>query len=299
MEGVDAPHRRPRILQQITEACESWGFFQVINHGIPISVLDGMIDAVHKYNREPMEEKAKYYNTHNPNAAFRYLPNYNSAKEKVMEWKDTVTVRYAPHPPAHSEWPPSCRDASIDYCEHTKALGATLLTLLAEALCLPPTRLIDSKCMRSQLMYMSYYPSCPQPDLTLGLSGHSDPGAITLLLQDQVGGLQVSNKGRWVAVQPLHGSLVINLGDTLQILSNGRFKSVEHRVVTNAQRSRVSVPTFFLPGTDCTIKIAPIPELLDEHHPPLYKEIAFKDYTKHFLTTRLDGKSCLDLVKIN
>eukprot|EP01018_Ginkgo_biloba_P004050 Gb_26903 [translate_table: standard] len=296
LEGVQGA-RRSQIVRQISQACQTWGFFQVVNHGVPTSLLEEMKNAVHRYNQEPIEEKMKHY-TLRTDTAIRYAPSFNPLKDKVMEWKDTLTIRYAPNPPDFNALPSSCRETVVEYLAQTRILGTTLLTLISEALCLPADRLVNMECMRAQLMLMNYFPRCPQPELTLGLSGHSDPGAVTVLLQDQVGGLQVFMDGRWVAVHPLPGSLVINLGDQIQILSNGRFKSVEHRVVTNFQTSRVSIPVFFYPGNDCPVKFGPIEELLSERNPPLYKEIAYDEYMENFLGKSLDGKSCLELVEL-
>eukprot|EP01018_Ginkgo_biloba_P004054 Gb_05000 [translate_table: standard] len=256
-----------------------------------------MIDAVHRYNHEPVEEKAKYY-SHDFNKAVRYAPSFNLPNDKVLDWKDTLRVFYTPNPPDLNEWPVSCREAVLNYSKEIRVLAATLLTLLSEALCLPPDYLMKIDCMGRQTVAMNYYPPCPQPNLSLGISGHSDPGSVTLLLQDQVGGLQVSNDGRWVTVDPLPGSLVVNIGDRLQIVSNDKFKSVEHRAVTNSRSPRVSIATFFSPESDSTLKFGPIPELLNERNPAHYREIGNDEYMRHFLNRGLKGKSLLEVVRL-
>ncbi|MBO8907890.1 isopenicillin N synthase family oxygenase, partial [Staphylococcus aureus] len=90
----------------------------------------------------------------------------------------------------------------------------------------------------------------PQPDLTLGLKRHTDPGTITLLLQDQVGGLQATKDGgqTWITVQPVEGAFVVNLGDHGHFLSNGRFKNADHQAVVNSNFSRMSIATFQNPA---------------------------------------------------
>ena len=108
-----------------------------------------------------------------------------------------------------------------------------------------------SLLMGSVRTNLNYYPICPNPELTVGVGRHSDVSTLTILLQDLIGGLYVKgNQGEgdnWIHVPPVKGSLVINVGDALQILSNGRYRSVEHRVTANGTKNRISVPIFVIP----------------------------------------------------
>lgn len=110
------------------------------------------------------------------------------------------------------------REVMIEYSEEVMKVGKLLFELLSEALVLNTNHLKDMDCTKSLLLLGHYYPPCPQPDLTLGLTKHSDNSFLTVLLQDDhIGGLQVLHDKYWVDVPPVPGALVVNVGDLLQV----------------------------------------------------------------------------------
>lgn len=110
------------------------------------------------------------------------------------------------------------RETVREYIEEMRKLRGRILGIMSEALGLSTDYLEKLECMQSESMVCHYYPPCPQPHLTYGTSKHSDPSALTFLLQDNIGGLQVLHRDQWVDIAPLPGALVANIGDLMQVV---------------------------------------------------------------------------------
>ncbi|KAB5516031.1 hypothetical protein DKX38_026679 [Salix brachista] len=134
-----------------------------------------------------------------------------------------------------------------------------------------------------------------QPELAMGIPPHSDHGLLTLLIQNGIGGLQIQHKGKWVNVGTHPNSFLVNTGDHLEILSNGRYKSVLHRAMVNNKGTRMSIAMAHGPSLDSVV--SPAPELLvssEGDEPAAYIGMKYKDYLELQQSNKLDGKSCLD-----
>ncbi|XP_056694735.1 1-aminocyclopropane-1-carboxylate oxidase homolog 1 [Spinacia oleracea] len=294
----DLEHRK-KVVEEIREASEKWGFFQVTNHGIPNMVLEDMIKGVRGFFELDNEVKKCYYTRDFVNDKFVYHSNVDLYTGPAANWRDSFSCMMAPNPPRLDELPPSCREILMEYSGQVMKLGIMLFGLLSEALGLKQSHLYDIGCAQGLNVSGHYYPACPQPKLTMGTSKHADIDFLTILLQDQIGGLQVLHQNHWVDVPPIPGALVINIGDHLQLVTNDRFKSVEHRVLANHKGPRVSVASFFSTlFQESSTRFRPIEELVTDENPQKYREITVKEYYAYFLGKGLDGTSVLPHFKI-
>ncbi|KAK9115745.1 hypothetical protein Sjap_014692 [Stephania japonica] len=160
-----------------------------------------------------------------------------------------------------STHPPSFRESLDKYSAEMQRVALVLFGLLAKNLGLEPEKLTDHFKNGTQAVRMNYYPPCPQADKVLGLSLHSDANALSLLLQvNDVQGLQIRRNGTWVSVESIPGALIVNIGDIIEIMSNGRYKSIEHRAVVNPKEECLSIGLFHSPKFDSDV--GPIPDLV-------------------------------------
>ncbi|GMI64200.1 hypothetical protein like AT1G06620 [Hibiscus trionum] len=294
LQGVkDDPGTRKEIVKEVLNASNEWGFFQIINHGIPVSILEEMKVRARMFFEQDDELKKQYYTRDNTKKVV-YNTNFDLLTSPAANWRDSVYCNMAPDPPKPEELPEPFRDMMVEYTDRMMNLGHLLFELISEALGLSPDHLLKIDCAKGLGQLCHYYPACPQPELTMGASKHADSSFLTVLLQDHIGGLQVLHENQWIDVPPVPGALVVNIGDLLQLISNDRLISVEHRVLANSVGPRVSVASFFVTYflSDST-SYGPIKELLLEDNPPKYRETTVIEYMTHFHNRGLAGKSAL------
>ncbi|XP_038717354.1 1-aminocyclopropane-1-carboxylate oxidase homolog 1-like [Tripterygium wilfordii] len=291
-------HRRKDIIDGIREASEKWGAFQLISHGIPISVLDEMIAAARRFHEQPNEVKKELY-SRDPKKSVRYHSNSDLFERKgAADWMDAAAFDFDDGKLDPASLPQICRDAVTEYVRQMIELKNTLSELLSEALGLSSDYLAKMECMEHPSIRFNYYPPCPEPTLTLGSLKHTDPDFFTILLQDNVGGLQVLHQNMWVDVSTVQGGLTVNMGDLMQLITNDKFKSIPHRVLVKQTGPRVSVGCFLYPySTHLSKPFGPIKELLFDQE-PIYRETTVLEYIDYYRSNGGPGNPCLPLFKV-
>ncbi|GLT94060.1 hypothetical protein SLE2022_118210 [Rubroshorea leprosula] len=290
LEKLNGEERALTMLQ-IEDACENWGFFELVNHSIPHELLDTVERLTKEHYKKCMEQRFKEL------VASKGLENANS-EIKDMDWESTFFLRHLPQSNI-AEIP----DLSDEYSKVMKEFAQKLEKLAEELLDLLCENLGLEKGYLKKAFYgskgpnfgtkVSNYPPCPKPDLIKGLRPHTDAGGIILLFQDdKVSGLQLLKDGQWVDVPPMRHSIVINLGDQIEVITNGKYKSVEHRVIAQPQGTgRMSIASFYNPGNDAVIY--PAPTLLEKEaveKKQVYPKFVFDDYMKLYAVLKFQAK---------
>nr|GMD08204.1 gibberellin 2-beta-dioxygenase 1-like [Ipomoea batatas] len=289
----------PAAREQIVKACHEFGFFKVVNHGVPLEAMTKLEEEAVNFFNLPQLEKEK---VGSPNP-------FGYGHKKIGSNGDMGWVEYlfmSTHNPitipGHSQ---------LFRClvkEYIGAVGNTackVLEMIAEGL------KIEAKDMLSRLIRdeksdcwfrINHYPPCTE--LQTGMNGgdligfgeHKDPQVISVVRSNNTTGLQIFvGDGTWLSVPPDHHSLFFNVGDSLQVMTNGRFKSVKHRVLANSIEPRLSM--IYFGGPPLSETIAPLSCLLEEGEETLYNEFTWSEYKNSVYKNRLADNNLLPFQK--
>ncbi|OWM85123.1 1-aminocyclopropane-1-carboxylate oxidase 5 [Punica granatum] len=281
--------KRAQTMAQVANVCEEWGFFQLVNHGIPEELLERVkkvASECYKLEREENFKKSTPVKMLTELVEKKKKKKNESEEEERIEnvdWEDVFTLF------DHTEWAvntPGFKETMVEYRAELKKLAEKVMEVMDENLGLPKGFIKKAFNGSGEAFFgtkVSHYPPCPHPELVNGLRAHTDAGGVILLFQDdKVGGLQILKDGQWIDVQPLPNAIVVNTGDQVEVLSNGRYKSVWHRVQANPNGNRRSIASFYNPSLKATI--APAPELMERaeqeknHNSSSYPKFVFGDY---------------------
>lgn len=286
---------------KLSVSCKDWGFFQVINHGVDQSLLESIEEVANDFFMLPLEEKNKYPMA--PGTVQGYGQAFVFSEDQKLDWCNMFALGVIPHSIRNPKlWPtkPANFCGTLEaYSQEIRKLCQTLLKYIGISLQLKENVFEEMFGEAVQAVRMNYYPACPRPDLVLGLSPHSDGSALTVLQQRKGSsvGLQILKDNNWVPVHPIPNALLINIGDTMEVLTNGRYKSVEHRAVTHKEKDRLSIVTFYAPSY--AVEIGPLPEFVDKNNPCKFRRYNHGEYSKNYLTNKLQGKKPLEFAKIS
>ena len=289
----------------IGAACRDWGFFQIAGHGIPADVIEAVFDQSRRFFALPIADKrALLRSKENPRGYYdrELTKNARDLKEVFDFALEPYPGLPSDHPKnrlpvdGHNRWPaalPGFKPAMSAYFRACEGLGHRLLEAFCLGIGVARGRLRPYfGADHTSFARLNYYPleDPLEPDQAaaasalgdMALHHHSDAGVLTILLQDDVGGLQVFTRGAWLDIPPIAGALVINVGDMMQVWSNDRYPAALHRVRPITDRPRISVPFFFNPAyaTDC----APL-EPLGAGEQPHYRPVNWG----RFRQLRTDG----------
>ncbi|KAL5972651.1 hypothetical protein ACLOJK_039456 [Asimina triloba] len=268
---------------------------QIINHGVKACLMEEMLGVVKGFFSLPWEEKVKYA-SNDVMHPVRYGTSLNTPLAHTRHWRDYLrhyghpvetTIHLWPHNPTNY------REVAKEYLEELWRLLVDLAGVISEGLGLDREHMEMFLGHGFQPIANNYYPPCPEPQLTLGLAAHSDHGFLTILLDNGVQGLQVKHDDRWVTVPRIPGAFIVNAGDCLEMLTNGRYKSVEHRAVVNKESARISIGVGSGPHLDTMV--APLRHLCEEDGGPKFKPVVYGDYVRLQQSITSRGKNALQV----
>lgn len=257
------PSAISNAIMLIDEACQKHGFFQVVNHGIDSELISEAHKNISSFFEMPFLEKQRAEKKAGDISG--YASSFTNRFSSKLPWKETLSFRYSADQQSaykvedyfsnvigedFTQFGRICQE----YCEAMSNLSLVIMELLGMSLGIGPSYLRDFFEGNDSIMRLNYYPPCQKPDQTLGTGPHCDPTSLTILHQDDVGGLEVFFDDKWHSILPDKEAFVVNIGDTFMALSNGIYKSCLHRAVVNNCTPRKSLAFFLSPKMDKVVR---------------------------------------------
>ncbi|KAK4423322.1 Gibberellin 2-beta-dioxygenase 6 [Sesamum alatum] len=268
----DDEGERAKCASEIVRASSEWGFFQVVNHGVSPRLLSQMRREQIELFNAPFSRKSTCGLLNN---SYRW-GSPTAASPDNFSWSEAfhVPLTKVSDPACYGEFS-SLREVLVEYAgamqKVARMVAGVLTTNLGQSI-QEFEEMIgcdESTCY----LRLNRYPACPLmsgAEIVHGLVPHTDSDFLTILHQDQVGGLQLMKDNKWIAVNPNKHALIVNIGDLFQAWSNDVYKSVEHGVMANAKTERFSVAYFLCPSHDSLIGSC--------KQPSLYTDFTFAEY---------------------
>jgi isopenicillin N synthase-like dioxygenase len=276
---VNHTAERAKAAEQIGTACRECGFFYIAGHGVDESLCRQLEALSRRFFDQSEAEKMRIAMSRGGGAWRGYFPvggELTSGKPDRKEGLYFGAELAADHPavlagkPLHGPnlFPeiPGFRETVLRYIDSLTQLGRALMSGILFGLGLDQNYLPELSIANPLILFriFNYPPATEDGDMPWGVGEHTDYGLLTILRQDDTGGLQVKSRSGWVEAPPIPGTFICNIGDMLDRLTRGIYRSTPHRVINTSKRNRLSFPFFFDPNFDA--RIPPIQDL--EHGAP-------------------------------
>lgn len=293
------------VVEQVADAAERFGFFQVVGHGIDSAQIDDVWSATSAFFDQTMAEKRRISRTESNTRGYydRELTKNVRDHKEVLDLAQTAFPDLPDDHPSNvhdvdgmNQWPElrRFRSTMVGYMQACNHVALWLLAAFCEGLGEHADHLrAEFEGDHTSFLRLNHYPvgdpltADEAADITelgdMALQRHTDAGALTVLLQDDVGGLQVAHRGGWIDVEPVPGALVVNTGDMMQVWSNDRYRAATHRVLPRTNVERSSLPYFFNPSYSTSY--APLPGSIADGDAAHYRPINWGDFRR----ARADG----------
>ncbi|XP_060186000.1 gibberellin 2-beta-dioxygenase 6-like [Lycium barbarum] len=269
LNGLTSEDEREKIRCEdaISKASSEWGFFQVVNHGVSLELLRKMRREQMKLFKAPFEMKASCGILNN---SYRW-GNSTATCPKQFSWSEAfhIPLTKISEAACYGEFT-TLREVMVEYANAMQNLAKSLAGVLVRNLGHRDSHIKEICNESSCFLRLNHYPKCQISQEIFGLVPHTDSDFLTILHQDEVGGLQLMKDNKWVAVKPNQNALIVNIGDLFQAWSNDVYKSVEHKVMANGKMERFSIAYFLCPSYDSLIGSC--------KEPSVYKKFTFGEY---------------------
>ncbi|KAL9284436.1 Flavonol synthase 3 [Arabidopsis thaliana] len=271
------------VASAVVKASQEWGIFQVVNHGIPTELILRLLQVGMEFFELPETEKEAVAKPEDSLDIEGYRTKYQKDLEGRNAWVDHLFHRiWPPSRVNHKFWPknpPEYIEVNEEYASHIKKLSEKIMEWLSEGLGLRREALKEGLGGETieYLMKINYYLPCPDPELVVGAPDHTDVNGITLLVANEALGLQAFKDNQWIDAEYTTSGIIVIIGDQFLRMSNGKYKSVEHRAKMDKEKTRISWPVFVESSLDQVF--GPLPELITgDENVPKFKPYVYKDY---------------------